>query len=80
MCSKAFFLRNIRVSFFAYLHSNHGDDSSFARKNFMFCVIATVVFRVINSGGVFRQSVFFKARFLTAVQIMSRFGNSNRIS
>ena len=36
--------------FTAYLHSSRGDVSSFARKNFIFLGISTVVFRVNNSG------------------------------
>ena len=37
----------------AYLKSSRGDVLSFARQNFIFCVICTV-FCVISSGGVFR--------------------------
>ena len=42
--------------FTAYLRSSCGDVSSFARKNFIFRGVITVVFRVINSCGVFRLS------------------------
>ena len=47
----------------AYLHCNLGDVSSFARKNFIFCGISTVVFLVNNSGGVFLLRVSGSARF-----------------
>ena len=49
--------------FTAYLHSNYGDVSSFARKNRIFCGIPTVVFLVNNSGGVFLLNVSGNARF-----------------
>ena len=40
----------------AYLQSNRGVVSSFARKNLIFCGISTVVILVSNLGGVFRLS------------------------
>ena len=64
----------------AYLHSNRGHVSSFARKNFIFCGFSMVVFRVISSAGLFRLRVSGKARFLPAVQTICRFGNFIRIS
>ena len=39
--------------FTAYLPCNLGEVSSFARKNFIFSVISTVVFLIKKSGGVF---------------------------
>ena len=44
-----FFCAVSEYVFIAYLHSNRGDNSSFAIKNFIFCGISTVVFRVSNS-------------------------------
>ena len=40
----------------AYLQSNRGVVSSFARKNIILCGISTVVNLVSNLGGVFRLS------------------------
>ena len=53
--------------FTAYLRSNRADVSPFARKNFIFCGLCTLIFLVINSGGVLRLSVSGKARFFPAV-------------
>ena len=53
--------------FTAYLYSSHGNVSFFARKNFSFCGISTVVFCVTSTGGVFRLSVFGGERLLPAV-------------
>ena len=61
--------------FTAYLHSNCGEVSYFARKNLILCGISTVVFLVNNSGGVFLLRISGKARFFPAVQIICRFGN-----
>ena len=40
----------------AYLQSNRGVVSSFAKKNLIFCGFSTVVILVSNLGGVFRLS------------------------
>ena len=66
--------------FTAYLHYYLGDVSSFAKKNFIFCYISTVVFLVNNSGGVFLLRVLGNARFFPAVQSIYRFGNFIKIS
>ena len=50
------------------------------RKNFVFCGISTVVFRVNNSGGVFLLRVSGSARFFPAVQTICKFGNFIKIS
>ena len=49
-------------------------------KIFYFFGISTVVFRVSNSGGVFRLKVSGSARFFPAVQTICRFGNFIRIN
>ena len=59
--------------FTAYLHSNRGGNSSFAIKNFIFCGISTVVFRVSNSVCVFRLGESGKARFFSSVRTICRF-------
>ena len=53
-CSRYLFvyLFSIYLVFTAFLHSSRGDVTSFARKNFRFAGIFTVVSRAINSGGV----------------------------
>ena len=66
--------------FTAYLHSNRGEVSSFARKNLMFCGISTVVFLVSNSGGVFQLGVSGSARFFPAVQTLCKLENFNKIN
>ena len=66
--------------FTSYLHSNRGDVSSFAGYNLIFFGISTVVFRVSNSGGVFRLNVSGKARFFPTVQTICKFGNFIRIN
>ena len=63
-----------------YIYSNRGDVWSFARENFMFYGITTVVFLLINSGGVFQLSVAGNGRFFPAVQTNSKFWNFIRIS
>ena len=52
----------------------------FQEKNLIFCGISTVVFRVINSGGVFLLSVSGIARFFPAVQTICMFGNFIKIN
>ena len=42
-----FFSALLGSIFTAYSHSGHGDFSSFARNNFIFCGISTVVFLVL---------------------------------
>ena len=59
----------------AHLHSSRGDVWSFGWKNFIFCGFSTVVFPVINSGGVFWPTVSGKARFF----LVCRFGKFNEI-
>ena len=56
-----------------YLHSNRGEASSFARYNFIFYDISTVVFRVSNSGGVFLLRVSDSARFFPAIHTTCKF-------
>ena len=46
----------------------------------MFLGISTVVFRVSNSGGVFRLKVSGNARFFPAVQTICKFGNFIKMS
>ena len=46
----------------------------------MFFGISTVFFRLISSGSVFRLSVSGKARFLSAVHTMCKFGNFIKIN
>ena len=50
--------------FTAYLHSSRGDVSFSAKLNFIFLGISTVVFRVNNSGGVFRPYLVMQDSFL----------------
>ena len=57
--SKVFICLVSESVFYVYFHC--GDLSSFARKNFIFCGVAKVVFRVTSSAGVFRLSVSGKA-------------------
>ena len=59
----------------AYFHFNRGDISFFARNNFILCGISTAVFRVSNSSDAFRLNKSGKAKFLSAVQTICRFGN-----
>ena len=47
---------------------------------FIFCGISPVVYRVINSGGVFLLRVSGSAMFFPAVQTICRFGNFIKIS
>ena len=54
--------------FTAYLYSNRGDVSFFARQNLIFFGISTVVFRVSSSDGVILLTVSGNARFFPAVQ------------
>ena len=61
--------------FTAYLHSNCGEVSSFARKSLMFSGISTVVFLVNSSGGVFLLRVSGSSRFFPALQLICKFGN-----
>ena len=62
----------------AYLYSNFGCVSCFARKNLEFCGISTVVFLLNNSGGVFLLSASRSANFFPAVQTIFKFGNLSK--
>ena len=62
----------------AYLHSNRGDVSSFARYNLTFFGISTVVFRVSTSGGVFLLNVSGNARFFLLSKLYVSLGSSSK--
>ena len=76
---KGVFYLHQNTVFTAYSHATRGDVSPFARENFMFCGISSVVFPVITSGGVFRLSVSCKSKFLPAVQTICCSENFIRI-
>ena len=64
--------------FTAYLHYSRGEISSFARKkNLIICGISTVVFLVINSGGVFLLRVSGRAILFPAVQTICKLKSIN---
>ena len=65
--------------FAAFLHSNWGDVSSFARANLIFFGISTVVFRVCSSSGAFLLNVSGNARFFPAGQTICNLGISLKL-